>query len=319
MLRTPFAAAAAGILVFAALTAKVHAQDMSITGERLVKVTAVAAVNEVHAGEWFLVGFRFEIAPHWHIYWVNPGDSGAPTVVDVKAPAEYEVGSALWPRPLNIPGEFTTYGYEDEVTLFVPVKAPDTLSAGEVTLAASVEWMVCRDECLLGGAAVSVSIKAAGQSAPPGGMAGVREVTFLDAAGRPARRSFRFDHDASLSAFDRVPRNLADVKDAKIERQDNRIVLSGPAGEASTIEFFPSATPGVAMRVVEQRIAEGRFHVVLDTMVSPNNTRGIPPHAAGVIGLGRAASGGGGQPPSYAFRVRLDTDGSMLKNDGRQG
>ena len=58
------------------------------------------------------IGIRFEIDPHWHIYWKNPGDSGtAPKFkftsdqVDLSPPA--------WPVPSRIPvSSLTNFGYE---------------------------------------------------------------------------------------------------------------------------------------------------------------------------------------------------------------
>ncbi|MCL4209523.1 MAG: hypothetical protein HRU76_11535 [Phycisphaeraceae bacterium] len=300
------------------------------SGDELVKVTAASVVHEARAGEWFLIGFRFEIAPHWHIYWANPGDSGAPTVIEVNAPEGFEVGAILWPRPLNIPGEFITYGYEHDATLFVPVKPPKDASPGEVALTASVEWMVCRDECLLGGSTVSATVRVSNQPAPPKPIAGVREVTITGADGAHARHAIRFDREAALKAFDRVPRDLASEMGATIELSGRRVVLTGPAPggaagssgsdtpAATGLEFFPNPSPGVAMRVIEQSVSDGRFRLVLETIVSPTNTRGVPPQAAGVIGLTPMDPA---NHRSYGFRLRLDTDGPMSKDTstGRDG
>lgn len=77
----------------------------------------------------------FELAPHWHIYWENYGDSGMSTSVDN--------GTLLYPTPKKIPlsGELLSYGYEGRVVFFVP-KAKSELT---------VRWLACKEDTCIPG------------------------------------------------------------------------------------------------------------------------------------------------------------------------
>src|SRR5205085_2447925 len=96
-----------------------------------VKVSWVPTVREISPGAAFDLAVRFTIPAGWHIYWKNPGSSGIPTTVTVKAPSGFVVGSLLWPRPHALgEGEDVVYAYEKEVVLFIPVTAPAEPPAG---------------------------------------------------------------------------------------------------------------------------------------------------------------------------------------------
>jgi len=96
------------------------------------------------------VGMYFKLEPHWHIYWINPGDSGEPPRVEWDLPVGFRAGRLRWPYParLNHP-PLTDFGYEGEVLLLVPIQTPAQIGkTGEITLAADVKWLVCRDVCI---------------------------------------------------------------------------------------------------------------------------------------------------------------------------
>jgi len=115
-----------------------------------VKAQLIAAVDAVHPGEEILLGIRQQIAPHWHTYWINPGDSGIATRIDWKLPAGAVAGDILWPVPERLQlGPVTNFAYSDEVTLLVTIRIPaDARPGSSLPLQATVDWLVCREECI---------------------------------------------------------------------------------------------------------------------------------------------------------------------------
>jgi DsbC/DsbD-like thiol-disulfide interchange protein len=159
-------------LVFAAVAAGVGAPAIAQSKQELVKAELLADVAAVKAGEAFTVGVRLTIEPGWHVYWTNPGDSGAPTTVKLKAPAGFKVGPVQYPVPIRFmqPGDVLGYGYEHEVLLAVRVTPPADLKAGaaDVALAADVSWLCCKDACIPGKAKLSLTLPlAAGDADGP--------------------------------------------------------------------------------------------------------------------------------------------------------
>jgi DsbC/DsbD-like thiol-disulfide interchange protein len=99
--------------------------------------------------EWWL-GFHFELESGWHIYWINPGDSGEPPRVQWRLPTGFRTGSIQWPAPQRIEDHsLVDYGYEGEVLLMVPLQAPAHLGGpGPVKFEATLKWLICREICI---------------------------------------------------------------------------------------------------------------------------------------------------------------------------
>ncbi|HLY62267.1 MAG TPA: protein-disulfide reductase DsbD domain-containing protein [Terriglobia bacterium] len=102
-------------------------------------------------GHKFWIGLRFTLEKGWHIYWLNPGDSGEPPKVNWELPAGFRAGELQWPAPHRLEHPpLTDFGYEDEVLLLAQVNPAAGLATGggNTVLAADVEWVVCREVCI---------------------------------------------------------------------------------------------------------------------------------------------------------------------------
>ena len=113
------------------------------------------------------VALRLDIAPGWHTYWRNPGESGLPTTLDWKLPSGFAAGDIAWPAPRALPaGPLVNYGYEGEVLHVVQLSVPaDAKAGGDVTLAARADWLVCRETCIPEGADLTLTLPVAAQAA----------------------------------------------------------------------------------------------------------------------------------------------------------
>lgn len=125
-----------------------------------VRAQLVPEVLSVQPGKPFCVALRLQMEGGWHTYWKNPGDSGLPTRIQWKLPPSFTAGEIQWPYPETfLLGLDVNYGYEDEVWLLTEIAPPATLKAGaSISLAASVKWLACLEECLPGGADMMVRL-----------------------------------------------------------------------------------------------------------------------------------------------------------------
>ena len=64
-------------------------------GDRQAEVSLISERDTVQAGETFFVAFDLEIAPKWHVYWRNAGDSGLPAEIFWADDATPDVGDCL--------------------------------------------------------------------------------------------------------------------------------------------------------------------------------------------------------------------------------
>jgi len=125
-----------------------------------VTVTLLPSHSQVLPGGAVQVGIRQVLAPHWHTYWVNPGDSGMATRVQWHLPEGWRAGDIQWPVPERIDvGPIANHGYEREVTLLVDVAVPQDAAVGQATeIKADVSWLVCQEVCIPQQASLSVPV-----------------------------------------------------------------------------------------------------------------------------------------------------------------
>lgn len=95
-----------------------------------------------------LIAIYFKPDPHWHVYWVNPGDSGAAPKFTLTSDTA-DLGSIQWPYPQRLQVEhLTNFGYEGDVGYLLSVKPK--ANAKNVDIKFKLEWLVCKIECLPG-------------------------------------------------------------------------------------------------------------------------------------------------------------------------
>lgn len=155
------------LLAFLLATKAYALSDRAATPQ--VETQLVASVSSVEPGGEFNVGLHQKIIPHWHTYWINPGDSGNATTIEWTLPEGATASEIIWPAPSRFSiGPITNYAYENEVTLLTRITVPGDAVPGEpFKLQAVVDWLVCEEECIPQQVelALSLPVVAAGESA----------------------------------------------------------------------------------------------------------------------------------------------------------
>ncbi len=125
-----------------------HVSDKAATPQ--VQAQLVASVDAIVPGGEIYLGVNQQIIPHWHTYWINPGDSGNATTINWILPDGATTSDIIWPAPGRFSmGPITNYAYENNVTLLSKVSVPSSLAAGDsFTARAVVDWLVCAEECI---------------------------------------------------------------------------------------------------------------------------------------------------------------------------
>ena len=164
--RLPGAVAAICAVALAVLPSAA-ATDEAPAGK--VAASLIAEPAAIAAGEPFWVSLRQDIAPEWHTYWRNPGDSGQPTYIDWTLPPGFRAEPIAWPVPERVPyGPLMNFGYEGRVDLLVRIHPPEDLPPGRpVTLQAEAEWLVCADVCIPEYGSFDLTLPVAAEPAPP--------------------------------------------------------------------------------------------------------------------------------------------------------
>jgi thiol:disulfide interchange protein DsbD len=210
-------------LVFAAALAcpaSVAAAAAIDPGADYVRAELVAEQDGVVPGQAAALGLRLRHAPHWHTYWVMPGDAGLPTQLKWKLEPGYVAGPVQWPVPeLLRVGELANYGYEGTVLLPVSVQVPASApTGGTATFALHADWLVCNDLCIPGGADLSIGLPI-----------------------RAAADTHLAPEAAAIAAARRlVPGPIAlGAGKASLNGQRLALEFAGPRAPPRTLEFFP--------------------------------------------------------------------------------
>ena len=114
------------------------------------RVELLTDQSTVAPEQQFLAGIHFVLENGWHIYWINPGDSGQPPSLQWKLPPGAHAGEILWPRPQRIQdsSEIVDYGYQADVLLLVPLDFLTKEAPTKIDLVVEAKWLICRDVCL---------------------------------------------------------------------------------------------------------------------------------------------------------------------------
>jgi DsbC/DsbD-like thiol-disulfide interchange protein len=126
----------------------------------------VAAHTAVVPGEPLRIGLWLQHDPEWHTYWLNPGDSGLPTRIDLDLPPGFSAGPIQWPIPERLPaGPLVNFGYSDTLVLPLELAVPANFDAESVTLRARADWLICMVECIPGEGEYSLTLPVASDRA----------------------------------------------------------------------------------------------------------------------------------------------------------
>ena len=214
------------LLLCQALLCVPQAAARAPSGDELVQVTLIAERAALRPGERLRLGVQLEIAAGWHIYWINPGDSGFPTQATVHGPEGFQLGETTFPAPhrFEAPGDIVTYGYEGDVLLVVDVQAPARFDRDQdLRFRVEASWLVCAQVCIPGQGAAEL----------------VLPVARSDATARP--------HNERLFARwnARLPRPWSELEGAQWtwSRDESAPEIAIRAPGARVIEFFPLKSP----------------------------------------------------------------------------
>ena len=183
-----------------------------------VEAELLSEFDRVQDGSPFFLALRLKMDPHWHTYWLFPGDSGLTTKVKWNGQAEFS--SIYWPTPRKILlPPLVNYGYDDEI--FLLTKVVPNKGLAKLDIKAKVSWLACKEECIPGGGEFTLSIPIGKNSVPSQ------------------------SHDAIKTIFSQLPQNL-NGENISVEPKEKELVfqISNKTKwlpENANLEFFPAA------------------------------------------------------------------------------
>jgi thiol:disulfide interchange protein DsbD len=236
----------------------------------LVRAELVSQLEGAAPGQAAQLGLRLRHAPHWHTYWAMPGDAGLPTRINWKLDAGYVARPLQWPVPqLLRVGDLANYGYEGDVLFPVSVQVPASAPLGSrAHFAAHVDWLVCNELCIPGGADLALDLPVVAQP-------------------RPGPEA-----DAIAAARALVPPSLA-LDSPRARLADRHVTLEYTAGAQAPrrLEFFSSDAGRIEAAAPQVLHVQGR-RVRLELRAADPVEDGFKSLSGVLVGDGGPADGG---------------------------
>ena len=251
------------LALFLMLVASAPAVAQFGSTEPMVDAALVSDRTSVEPGETFHLALHQQITPGWHTYWRNPGDSGEPTRLELTLPDGWRTGEMIWPAPHSYDlGPLTNYGYSAEVTLPVPVTAPDNAAEGPLTINAFATWLVCEDICIPEEAELTLTLDVGASTVDRAGQALINQ------------------------ALEQAPDRAPDMR-AGLEGDSDGLVLtlSDPrfdGASLSDVSFYPHDS-GVIDHAADQSVTHEGENLRLDVAAGYLSRNGVDQARTGVL------------------------------------
>lgn len=125
-----------------------HAQEVQLPH---ILVGLKAESGEVRPGDVAVLALDLKPEEGWHVYWKNPGDSGAAPKFrwDIQS-AALKLSATHWPLPQRFyTKHLVNYGYGQQAALLFDFQVSDKARLGsELIVDLESELLVCKDECI---------------------------------------------------------------------------------------------------------------------------------------------------------------------------
>lgn len=153
-----------------------------LAAEDPVRVTVITPPT-IAPGIGGEVVVRFALAPGWHLYWSNPGDSGLPPRLTWTLPEGWTIGEPRFPAPeRHVDAGMVTWVHHGVLELVQRLVPPADAAAGRHELRLEASWLVCRDQCLPGQNALTAVVQVGAGADPGAAVAAARSALPVPAA-----------------------------------------------------------------------------------------------------------------------------------------
>jgi DsbC/DsbD-like thiol-disulfide interchange protein len=258
------------VVCVAALSALPRAEAAGVQADH-INVELISETPAVVPGQTAWLGLVLRHDPHWHTYWINPGDSGLPTRLKWSLPDGYTVDEVSWPAPSRFElGGLFNFGYAGDQLLPIALHVPADARPGQrAALSVEAKWLVCREECISGTATLTLDVPVAARS----GSSSLTRLNLFTSARMSSPKAADWTGTARIEG-DRIQIAL---KGMDVPGPDNldvfavqrRILGNAPVRlkrdgdslfiDAAKNEYFDKIPPALDL-VLTQRMTNGRLH-----------------------------------------------------------
>ncbi|MCX6894665.1 MAG: protein-disulfide reductase DsbD family protein [Verrucomicrobia bacterium] len=145
---------------FAVLGLNAHAAPQT-------RIQLFLAADTARAGDTVLAGVHLQMPGGWHTYAPDPENSGQATEIKWQLPPGVTAGDIQWPAAeKSVADGLTSYLYNSEVILLIPLRLAADLKPGPLELKAKISWIECLESCVPGNQEVAATLTVGNETKP---------------------------------------------------------------------------------------------------------------------------------------------------------
>ena len=251
------------VLLWLAAIVPASAQDASEWDRQTHSASRlIAGAMTTSRGAAFLrAGIEIRLAPGWRTYWRDPGDSGAPPMIDFSGSQNVKTVNVLWPAPQRFPDGAggSSIGYADHVIL--PLHVVPAEDSKQTALQLKLGYDICSNICIPVEANFTLALNGNGAEEPAIEQAELRV---------PRRATLGMASGQGLSSQDLRSQDLRsqDSRTQDLRSQDLRIQDLRAEQDGSRNAFAAVAaqrqSDALAIVRVHRQPGDGHDHVIVD-------------------------------------------------------
>jgi hypothetical protein len=133
-----------------------------------VELRLVSDVVSASPGSQVQLLAELDVPPGWHIYWLNPGDSGEATQLELLSDSLSSTGAIRWSGPderLILEGDVVNLAYTHQAAGLAQMVVSAS-AAGQARVEARARYLICRHLCAPGQASAELVLPIESRSHP---------------------------------------------------------------------------------------------------------------------------------------------------------
>ena len=225
-----------------------------------VELRLVSDVASASPGSQIQLLAEFDVPPGWHIYWLNPGDSGEATQLELLSDSLTMTGSLRWSGPderMVLEGDVVNLAYTRQAAVMAEMTVSSSV-VGQARVEARARYLICRHLCAPGHASAALVLPIESRSHPSPWSARIAQWT--ERMPRPLPDELRWEWDdegASLRVPGAVQLELFPSEDLELALQD-QTVSSAPELDGMRLDLSLPGGGAWAGSVLRISYADGR-------------------------------------------------------------
>ena len=219
-----------------------------------VELRLVSDVARASPGSRVHVLAELEIPQGWHIYWLNPGDSGEATRIELHTDPQLEPGIPQWSAPeerLVLDGGVVNLAYTHQAAALYALDFPNHVSR-DIDVQVQVDYLICRHLCAPG--SVGAELELPVRSWTRRSRSAARIKSWQERMPRPLPSDLAWvwgPEGVSIRVPDAVQVELfpSEAMEAALRSQELRMDASGVVLELATEPGLEGAWDGSVLRI----------------------------------------------------------------------